>query len=120
MAQRRGGLISFAIDGVLYDAKGNFSSNLGRPKRDAIVGSDRVHGYKEMPQAPFIEGEITDRGTLDVNALVTMNGVTVTLQYANGKVFALRDAWYAGDGTTQSEEGNIQIRFEGMAAEEIA
>ena len=32
---------------------------------EAIVGSDGIHGYKEVPQVGFIEGEITDRSDLD-------------------------------------------------------
>lgn len=118
--QRRGGAIFFQVNGVTYDAKGSFSYNLGRAKRDAIVGSDRVHGYKEMPQVPFLEGEITDRGNLDVSALLNSSDVTVTLELANGKVFVLRNAWFAGEGTATTEEGAIPVRFEGMAAEEIS
>jgi hypothetical protein len=119
-SQRRAGLIQFNIDGVLYDAKGNFTYNLGRPKREAVIGADGVHGYKETPQPAFIEGEITDRGDLDLNSLVTMSGKTVTLTLGNDKVVALRDAWYAGEGTGNTEEANIAVRFEGKSAEEIA
>lgn len=118
--QRRGGIIQVQVDGVIQDAKGNFTYNLGQPKREAIVGSDRVHGYKEMPQVPFIEGEITDRSTLDLAALANTTNATVTLQLANGKVISLRSAWYAGDGTGNSEEGNIAVRFEGLSAQEIS
>jgi hypothetical protein len=117
---RRGGLIQVQADGVIYDAKGNYTYNLGRPQREAIMGADTVHGYKETPQVPFIEGEITDRGDLDLAKLVSMTGATVTIQLANGKVIALRDAWYAGEGTGNTEEGNIPFRFEGMSAEEIS
>lgn len=117
---RRGGIIQFQVNGVLYDAKGNFTYNLGRGKREGIVGADAVHGYKETPQVAFIEGEVTDRGTLDLNALVSMTGATVTLTLANGKVVTLGDAWYAGDGTGNTEEGNIAVRFEGTNAEEIS
>ncbi len=118
--QRRAGIIQFNINGELYDAKGSFSYNLGRAKREAIIGADTVHGFMEKPQVAFIEGEITDRGNLDLNALVSMTGATATLQLANGKVVALRDAWYAGDGTGHSDEGNIDVRFEGASAEEIS
>lgn len=118
MAQRRAGIIQLALNGVVYDAKGSFSYNLGRPKRDAIIGADVVQGYKEMPQVAFIEGEITDTSTLDLDALVTTDGVTVTLALANGKTIALRNAWYAGEGTVQTEEANIAVRFEGVSAEE--
>ncbi len=118
--QRRGGLIQFNVNGVLHDAKGSFTYNLGRPVREAILGADAVHGYMEKPQVAFIEGEVTDRGGLDLNALVTLKDATVTLELANGKVIALRDAWYAGEGTGNTDEGNIAVRFEGISAEEIS
>lgn len=120
MSQRRAGTIQLQVDGEVFDAKGNFSYNLGQPKREAMVGSDRVHGYKETPQVPFIEGEITDRATLSLKSLVTMKGVTVTLTHANGKVISLRNAWYAGEGTGNTEEANIDFRFEGMSAKEVS
>jgi hypothetical protein len=119
-SQRRGGLIQFQVNGVLYDAKGNFTYNLGRPAREAVLGADSVHGFTEKIQVAFIEGEITDRGDLDVAALVSLTGATVTLELANGKVIALRDAWFAGEGTGNTEEGNISVRFEGKNAEEIS
>jgi hypothetical protein len=120
MAQRRGGVIQLQVNGEVYDAKGNFTSNLGLPMREAIVGADRVHGYKETPQVAFIEGEITDRKDLDLATLVTLKDATVTLTLANDKVFALHNAWFAGEGTGNSEEGNIAVRFEAESAEEIS
>jgi hypothetical protein len=117
--QRRGGIIQVQVNGEIYEAKGSWSYNLGRAKREAIVGSDGVHGYTEKPQVAFVEGEITDRGTLDLASVVTMTDATVTLELANGKVIVLRDAWFAGDGTGHTEEGNVEVRFEGKSAEEI-
>ena len=109
------------VDGVTYDISGsNVSYNLGQPKREAIVGPDGVHGYKEMPQVPFVEGDFTDRGSLDLAALTNIVDGTVSLQLANGKVIMLRNAWYAGEGTGNSEAGNIVFRFEGLSAEEIS
>lgn len=118
--QRRAGLIQVQINGEIVDAKGSWSYGLGRPLREAIVGSDAVHGYKEMPQVAFIEGAITDRGTLDVTALVSGRDMTVTLSLANGKVVVLRDAWFAGEGTASTEEAEIPVRWEGANAEEIS
>ena len=119
MSQRRGGIIQLQINGVMHDAKGSFSYNIGRPKRETIVGSDAVHGYFDKPQVAFIEGEITDRGSLDLNALVTIEDATVTLVLANGKAIVLRDAWYAGEGTGNTDEGNIAVRYEGKSADEV-
>lgn len=117
--QRRAGLIQLQTQGVIQDARGNFSYNLGQVKRDTIVGADTVHGYKEVPQAPFIEGSITDRGTLDLSALVTGNQLTITLTLANGKTIVLRNAWFAGEGTASTEEAEIPVRWEGQSANEV-
>lgn len=119
MPQRRAGILFLKVNGATQDAKGNFTYNLGRGKREAIVGADKVHGYKEMPQVAFIEGEITDASSLNLAALLATDDATVTLQLANGKVVVLRNAWYAADGNAQTEEGNIQVRFEAESAEEI-
>lgn len=118
--QRRAGLIQLKVNGEIQDAKGNFSYNLGRPRREAMPGADGIHGYKEMPQVAFVEGAITDRGTLDVAALATGRNVTVTLELANGKLIVLRDAWFAGEGTASTEEAEIAVRWEGANAEEIS
>lgn len=118
--QRRAGLIQLQVDGEIQDAKGSFSYNLGHPKREAVVGSDGVHGYKETPQVAFIEGAITDRGTLDLEALVTGSDLTVTLTLGNDKVISLGGAWFAGEGTGSTEEGEIPVRWEGKIAKEIS
>lgn len=118
--QRRAGLIQLQINGEIQDAKGSFSYNLGRPKREAMIGADRVHGFKEMPQIAFIEGAITDRGTLELDKLATGVDQSVTLTLSNGKVISLRNAWFAGDGTGTTEESEITVRWEGSGAEEVS
>ncbi|VVO19937.1 hypothetical protein PS712_04150 [Pseudomonas fluorescens] len=117
---RVGGIIALKVNGDIYFAKGNFTYNLGKPKREGVVGADTVHGYKETPQVPFVEGEITDRNELSLEDLVTLDDATITLELSNGKVITLSEAWYAGEGTGNTEEGNIACRFEGMSAEEVA
>jgi predicted heme/steroid binding protein len=117
MSQRRGGIISLQLNGEVYDAKGSFSYNLGRPLREAIMGADGPHGFKETPQVGFIEGAITDRAGMDLDKLLTFKDGTVTLELANGKVVLLSDAYYAGEGTGTTEEGEIPVRFEGKAEE---
>lgn len=117
--QRRGGIIFVKVNGERIDAKGNFTWDLGVPQREAVVGSDEVHGYMERPKVAFIEGELTDRGSLDLEALFRTTNATVTLELATGKVVILRNAWYAGDGVGNSEEGNVGVRFEGASGEEL-
>lgn len=117
--QIRGGLIQLQVDGVSYDVKGDFTYNIGNPKRTPVIGTSEVHGWTEAPQVPFIEGEATDSAGLSLDALTKIKNATATLQLANGKAFMLRDAVYAGDGDVGTKEGNIQLRFEGKKGVEI-
>jgi len=116
--QRRAGIISVQINGEIQDAAGDFEYNLGAVKREALIGVDKVHGFKETPQVAFIAGSVRDRKTLDVKTLAVTEDATVTLQLANGKVVVLRNAWFAGDGTVKVDEATIEVRFEGLSAEE--
>lgn len=120
MGQRLSGTIQLQADGVPYNVVGSFTYNLGRPMREALVGHDRVHGFKELPKPPFIEGEIRDQPGLNLSALQNITNATVTLTLAVGKVIVLRDAWYASEGDVGTEEANIAVRFEGLSADEVS
>ncbi len=121
MSQRRGGIIFLKVDGEQWPAKGNFSYGLGKFQREAILESSGVGGYKESSTVPFIEGEITDRPEISLDAIAAITDATVILELANDKVIALRNAWSVNsDGLTgETDEGNIKVRFEGLSAEEI-
>lgn len=116
---RVGGIIFIKVDGVQYKAKGSWTYNFGKPKREGIAGSDKVHGYKEMPQVPFVEGVITDDSEISAEQLLLVKDATVTLELANGKVGVWRQSWFAGDGNITTEEGEIATRFEAIEAEEV-
>ena len=114
-----GGIIEVKINGEIQNAKGSFKYNIGAAKNEPIVGSDRVHGFKSLPQASKIEGEITDRADLNLEDIVNLKDATVTLSLANGKVISLKDARYTGEGDVETEEGNIAVMFNGLSCEEI-
>jgi hypothetical protein len=108
---RRAGVIEVHANGNRMEAKGTFTGNLGYHKRDAIIGADGIHGYKETPQESFLEGAITDHRDLDVAALVQLTNATVTLRLNNGKTWIWEDAWYANEGSMTTDEGEIGVRF---------
>ncbi len=116
---RRGGVIFIKVNSMQLDAKGGWTYNHGSPMREAIVGADAVHGYSEKPQVPFCEGAITDSPDLDLAALKNTKDATVTMELANGKTFVLRGAWFAGEGSVTTEEGEVAVRFEGLQGEEF-
>lgn len=115
----RAGIVSVKSNGIQYDAKGNFTYNLGHAKRNHITGSDGPHGFSVTPQTPFIKGVITDSGSLDVQTILDLEEGTVTIDLANGKLIALSEAWYEGEGDITTEEGEIPFEFYGINCEEI-
>lgn len=118
---RRAGTMFFKVDGTLRDAKGNFTYNLGGPKREGMIGTDLTNqGYKETGQIAYVEGEITDQGDLSLADFINIENATITLELANGKVVTFRNAYYAADGNVGTEDANIQVRFEAKEAEEGA
>lgn len=116
---RRAGIIELQQNGNVMDAVGSFTCNYGRNKKEGLVGPTGVQGYKENPQIAYIEGEIRDAQSLDIDDILNFDEGTITLTYANGKSFMLEEAWYAADGDLDSDEGKIQVKFEGMSADEV-
>ena len=115
----RAGKITLKIDGMVLDAKGSFTYNLGRDKMTGIAGADRVHGAYSAVQIPHIEGIITDGPDVDLNAILTARDATVTLDLDSGKTIVLRGAWFAGEGNVTTEQGEIAVRWEGISAQEV-
>lgn len=109
---RRAGILWLHVDGVRIEAKGTFTVNPGIPKRDAIIGADGIHGYKETPQTAYVEGALTDHVDLDTAALRRATNATVTLQLNNGKTWILEDAWYASEGSMTTDESELGVRYE--------
>jgi len=115
---RVGGIITLRLNGEVQKAKGVFSYNIGAPMREEVIGSNGDVDFSEKPQAPMVEGEITDRGDMDLRALLLFENGTVTLELANGKTIVIGGAFFAGSGEVQTEEGNIKVKFIGSTGEE--
>lgn len=118
--RRVAGIEAVTINGVRYDVKGSVTYNLGKPRREAVVGLDGVHGSKKVPQVPFCEATFTDRGDLDVGALLSTENATIVWSLSSGKTVVFNKASHAGEGTINPEEGEVPVRFEAQVeGEEI-
>ena len=109
---RIAGSLYFKVDGVQHAARGNFEYSLGGFSRETVEGVDSIHGYSEKPIPSYIEGDITNDGDLDVDALNELDGVTVTLELANSKTVMIRNAWNASDRKVSASDAMLKVRFE--------
>lgn len=115
---RKGGIIYLKLNGVQRDATGVFTAHPGTPKREMVVGADSVHGYTEVPQPAYIDGEITKDSGFTIAELNNFMG-NVMLQLGDGTVLLLRDGVSTSEGTYMTEKGNIKFRVEGKELEEV-
>lgn len=113
------GTAYFTVDGTRYSLKGNMTIALGAREREAVVGLDEVHGYKEIPAVAFIECDVTDKPDFNINVLNDLDDSTVTVELVNGKVAVLRNAWQANNIELNVDEGELSVRFEGKKGEWI-
>lgn len=111
------GTAYFNVEGTQYSVRGGITLSLGAVERETIVGSDGLHGIKEMPRAAFIECDITDRPDIDLNRLASLGPVTVTVEMINGKKAVLRDAFQVNNIELDTAEGQLTVKFEGQQGE---
>lgn len=116
---RRAGIIHIKFNDLVIQAKGNWTVNLGLPKREALLSSSgEVAGYKEtLETPPTIKGELFIDSDTPINGLYENDNATITLTLA-GQTFVLRSAWLA-EGEINTEEGNMSVTFQGKGMDII-
>lgn len=117
--QKRGGVVYIKKNGVQQDVIGAVKVQPDFFKKTALKGEARTLGHTAEFMTPYVEGEISVDENFDVQALLDGEAESITVEFYSGKVFVLRDAVYAGDGTYESKEGKIPVRWEGQTGEFI-
>lgn len=112
-----GGTVFVKANGVQYAARGAFSYNIGVPERTTVYDGNVPVGYTESPREPMIEGEISVTTEVDLRVFIEDDNMTLTLELENGQVVVLRNAWHAGEGTVNVNEGMMPIKFVGKSCE---
>lgn len=115
---RLAGVAYLSIDGVAYMLAGDGKYKVSRVERESLVGQDRVHGYSEKPSPGFIAGTLRDASGLSVASINAMTNSTVILELANGKTIIGRNMWSAETQEVNTQEGTLEVRFEGFSVEE--
>lgn len=111
---RLAGLANLSIGGVTYLLQGEFKYSPGIVDRETLIGMDQVHGYKETPRAPFIEGRLRDANSVVVAAFNALTGVNISVTLANGKTITGSNMWTTKAQEVDSMEALFDVRFEGQ------
>ncbi len=116
---RIAGVAYLKVDGRQISIRGKWKTNILPTKREGIAGQDGVHGYKEMPRVPSMQGDASYVDGMLVEDLTKIVNATITLELANGKTHVLRNAWWADESEVDTEEGSFPVKFEGLSGEEL-
>lgn len=110
MGQKSGGVCYVKVDGQQVVIKGNVEAPLSDKKRETIVRGY----YKEEEVAPFVKVSefLVTKGT-DTQKIMDGTNMTVTVEFANGKVYTLSGAYVVGESNLDSEEGKAPLEFNG-------
>lgn len=99
--------------------RGSWRINVDAFTREGIAGLDGVHGYKETPMVPYMVGNFSLTDGTSVDDIAAITDATITTELANGSVYLLRNAWSAESREIDADEGQIEVRFEGLEGDEL-
>jgi hypothetical protein len=113
MGLRIAGTCYVKIDGQQIEIKGGLEAPLAEVKREGVTSSTGVVGFKESPVVPSLK--VTGIFTRDfpIEVLRAGTDLTVTGEFANGKVYTLSGGWLSNEGTAKGEEGEVDLEFSG-------
>ena len=117
---RVAGVTKVTLDGEAFRVKGSVEIVYSDVKREAVVGLDGFHGYKEEPKACSIKLDLTVGPELSLSRLKTVTNSTVVCEGPTGATFVLANAVFDGDGAYDPGEGKLSAMLFGSSIRELA
>lgn len=114
MGERLAGVCFIKIDGQQLSIKGGVEAPIIDFKREPVMESAGVAGYKETPVAPFVKVTGIMRKDFPLDKLRTSTSLSIQAEFANGKIYTLGDAWLANEASAKGDEGEIELEFNGL------
>lgn len=114
MALRMAGIAYVKADGVQFQIKGNVECPVNNRKRELMMGVSGPMGMKETAKEPYVKFDAGFVADFPINQIISNTNMTITVEYANGKVYTLTEAFESGDAAAGSEEGTVGLEFFGM------
>jgi len=107
------------VDGQELRTLDGASLNPGGEKREAVVGSGKVHGYKEETVAPELECQIAHTADTSLMELGAIVSATITFDTDTGRQFLLREAFATDVPGLKTKDGTVDLKFSAISCEEV-
>lgn len=113
MARRVAGVCYIKVDGDQLEVKGGLECTVGDVTRESVMSTRGVAGYKETKRAPSTKLTAIFTPDFPLEKLTEGTDMTITSEFANGKVHVLSGAFLVGETTAKGEDGEVELEFEG-------
>lgn len=113
MGRRIAGTCYFKVDGEQLELSGKAEAPLTTKKRETLVSTTGVAGYKEEHRVDFIKGTFFIPPGFPRAKLDESDNMSITVEFANGEVYTLSGAYVVGEPSYDSEAGTAEYEFNG-------
>ena len=110
--KRLAGTCFLKVGGQQLRIKGGLEAPLNDKKKTPVMDSGGVAGYKEEPIAPFVKATALTKD-LPMELLRDSDDMTITAEFADGKIYTLGGAWLAGESSIKGDDGEVELEFNG-------
>lgn len=114
MAKRIAGVCYVKVDGAQLTIKGGLEAPISSTLRAGVMAADGPAGFKETPVQPYVKVTALFTEDFPMAALQKGADMTITAEFANGKVYTLSGAHLANEAPAKGEEGEIELEFHGQ------
>ncbi|QLI80790.1 phage tail tube protein [Chitinibacter fontanus] len=112
-SKRLAGTCFVKVGGQQIRIKGGLEAPLNDKKREPVMDSAGVAGYKESPIAPVVK--VTALVTqLDKDKLANDDDLSIQAEFADGTIYTLGGAWLSNEASVKGDEGEVELEFTGM------
>lgn len=115
MGKRTAGTCYIKIDGQQLEIKGGMEAPIKSFKREAVNSTQRTVGFKETVVGPYVKVTAIVTADFPIDKLDTATDMTITAEFANGKVYVLSEAWLANEAPVKGDEGESELEFNGTS-----
>jgi hypothetical protein len=112
------GITQAIIDGTTRQLEGGAKYSASTVRREAMVGQDGFHGWKETPVPGSITMSLRDAGDMSVADFNALRNSTVMLVLANGKTVVGRNMGTVDAQEVDTEDAKFEVKFEGPQVSE--
>jgi len=108
--QKAAGICYVKVDGMQLTITGGCEAPITEFKRESIVPGF----YKEEERTPYIKVDALHTSDLPLDKLTTGTEMTVTIEFANNKVYVLSGAYLVGEPVSAGDDGKVALEFNGI------